>query len=197
MVVDAFGSKNEGSTEMSIKSILKKIVKKKYLKNSDPSITIPGTIIHGEPQNVKIGKYVSFGGNVILFANASIEIGDHTMIAMNTVFHTSTHDHNNHPMWLHRIDKPIKVGSHVWIGTNAIILPGVIIEDYAVIGAGAIVTANVPSGAIAVGNPAKIIRYRNIDSIKGTQINCDLYPGTAITQGFAKNYIKERNVQEH
>jgi acetyltransferase-like isoleucine patch superfamily enzyme len=85
-------------------------------------------------------------------------------------------------MWLTRIDRPIYIGKHVWIGAGAIILPGVKIEDYAVVGAGSIVTANVPKGAIVAGNPARIIKFRNIDKIKNIQ-NIPDYPiGSSITK---------------
>ena len=56
--------------------------------------------------------------------------------------------------------KPVVIGNDVWIGTRVIILPGVNIGDQAVIGAGAVVTKNVPPRAIVVGNPARIVRYR-------------------------------------
>ncbi|MFA5359790.1 MAG: DapH/DapD/GlmU-related protein [Patescibacteria group bacterium] len=134
------------------------------------------------PSNVKICKNVSISENVIMYRTAPITIGEHTMIACNVIIHTSTHDYNNHPMWLTRIDRPIYIGKHVWIGAGAIILPGVKIEDYAVVGAGSIVTANVPKGAIVAGNPARIIKFRNIDKIKNIQ-NIPDYPiGSSITK---------------
>jgi acetyltransferase-like isoleucine patch superfamily enzyme len=120
-----------------------------------------GTIVYGDGSNLRIGQNVSFGGRVVLFGTAPITIGDNTMIALNTIIHTSTHDYNDHPMWKKRIDRPVHIGKHVWIGAAAIILPGVIISDYAVIGSGGVVTANVPEGAIVVGNPARIIRFRD------------------------------------
>jgi maltose O-acetyltransferase len=51
--------------------------------------------------------------------------------------------------------RPVRVGSNVWIGGNALVLPGVIIGDDAVIGAGSVVTRNVASGAVVAGNPAR------------------------------------------
>lgn len=56
---------------------------------------------------------------------------------------------------------PVKIGNNVWIGDNAIILPGVNIGDGAIIAANAVVTHSIPSGVIAGGNPAKIIRKIN------------------------------------
>ena len=122
---------------------------------------IEGCIVIGDKQKIDIGNSVSFGGNVILFANARIEIGNHTMIGINSILHTSTHSYNNHPMWIERIDRPIRIGSHVWIGASVIISPGVIVGNYAVIGAGSVVVSNVPEFAIVAGNPAQIIKYRN------------------------------------
>jgi acetyltransferase-like isoleucine patch superfamily enzyme len=121
---------------------------------------IAGGMIIGDTSLVSIGKNVSLSGNVIIYANAAVTIGDNTIVALNTVFHTSTHDANDHPMWKYRIDKPVSIGKHVWIGVGSIILPGVIIGDYAVVGAGSVVTANVPEGAIVAGNPARIIKQR-------------------------------------
>ncbi|MDP3043284.1 MAG: acyltransferase [bacterium] len=123
-----------------------------------PSGTV-GTIQH---KNLKIGKNVSFGGSVALLGNGTIDIGDHSMIGYGTIIHTSTHDYTEHPMWQTLISRPVKIGSHVWIGTGAIVLPGVAIGDYSVIGAGAIVVANVPNGVIVAGNPARVIKYRKI-----------------------------------
>ncbi len=54
--------------------------------------------------------------------------------------------------------KPVKIGKYVWIGANVVILPGVEIGDNAVIGAGAIITKNIPANSVAVGNPAKVIK---------------------------------------
>ena len=56
--------------------------------------------------------------------------------------------------------KPIRIGSNVWIGGGAIILPGVNIGDDAIVGAGAVVTKDVPKGATVVGNPARIINSK-------------------------------------
>ena len=122
---------------------------------------IPGTLNSQDDKNLRIESNVSFGGNVFLGTAGPISIGEGSMIAYGVVINTSTHDYNSHPMWAKRIDRPIKIGKFVWIGAGAIILPGVIIEDNAVIGAGSVVTANVPKGAIVVGIPARIIKYRD------------------------------------
>jgi acetyltransferase-like isoleucine patch superfamily enzyme len=133
--------------------------------------------------NVTLGRNVSFGGNVFLFGTASIRIGDNTMIGVNTIVHTSTHDYDYHPMWSHRIDRPVEIGKHVWIGAGAIIMPGIKVGDYAVVGAGSVVTGHVPSCAIVAGNPARIMKYRDIEAIKSKSSYIE-YPGEAIKKTF-------------
>jgi len=144
----------------------------------------------GNIENIKIGEQVSFAGNVLLHADAAIEIGDNTMIGFQTIFYTSTHDYNDHPMWYKKINRPIKVGKHVWIGTCCIILPGVIIEDYSVIAAGSVVTANVPSGAIVAGNPARIIKYRDIDIYSKSAKIKEWKDGIVINEGHLSKKCK-------
>lgn len=141
-----------------------------------------GTICYGDGSNLVIGRGVSFGGNVVLFGTDTITIGDHTMIALNTIIHTSTHDYNDHPMWRKRIDKPVRIGEHVWIGAGAIILPGVIIGDHAVVGSGSVVTANVPPGAIVVGNPARIVKHRD-PSVYGRPMSIGVREENEIMKG--------------
>lgn len=155
-----------------------------------------GAICQGD--NVKVGKNVSFGGNVLLYGTATISIGSHTMIGYNTIIHTSTHDYNSHPIWLKRIDRPVEIGNHVWIGAGAIILPGIRIGDYAVVGAGSVVTRHVPSGAIVAGNPAKIIKYRDLEKLKNSTSIISDYPegATIIKDSFlpANKVCKQRNL---
>ena len=148
----------------------------------------PGTVCVGDTANLIVGKDVSFGRNVLLYANAPIEIGDHTIIGINATLHTTTHDYHDHPIYKKRIDRPIKIGQHVWIGTGAIIMAGVIVEDYAVVGAGAIVNARVPRGAIIAGNPARIIGYRPEETYRITPTEDRLI----IREGYVEKYCRER-----
>lgn len=151
-----------------------------------------GYRIVGDKTKLKIGTRVAFGGNVLLYINEEIEIGNDTMIGINTVVHTSTHDYNNHPMWQQRIDRPVRIGNHVWIGLNVIILPGVVIEDYAVIGAGSVVNGVVPVGAIVAGNPARIIKQRDLQN---ANLDTDIpYPGIIKKGGYLNKIIKNKNL---
>jgi len=191
-------STNQSQSEM--KKITRYFIKRlRYWLQScetdyaDQDSRFTGTIVEAENKDlINIGQYVSFGGKVLLYANAPISIGDGCMIARGTKILTSTHDHHVHPMWRFRIDRPVKIGSHVWIGLAAIILPGVIIEDYAVIAAGSVVTANVPRGSIVAGNPAMIIGQRDPNVFENSQydIKSD-YPGKIIKKDFKMNYCKK------
>lgn len=100
---------------------------------------------------IKIGKYCSISSGVrILTLN-------HNLIAVSTFpFYRVTHIKDDR----YKVLKNIYIGNDVWIGANTIILPGVTIGDGAVIGAGCLVTKEVPPYAIIGGIPAKIIRYR-------------------------------------
>lgn len=138
-----------------------------------------GVEIHGDRSLLQVGERVSFGG-VFITLSAPIEIGNDVMIATGVKILTSTHNYNNNPMWKHRVDRPIKIGSNVWIGANAIILPGIKIGDYAVVGAGAVVTKHVPDFCVVGGNPAKFIRSIDLNEFDSSCV----YPGVVHTEGF-------------
>ena len=81
------------------------------------------------------------------------------MISSNCSITSVTHLSNSSFRLLKpSIEKPIIIGKNVWIGTGAIILPGITLGDHAIIGAGSVVTKDVPPETIVVGNPAKYLR---------------------------------------
>jgi len=108
-------------------------------------------------KNIKIGKNVFINACCRFQDQGGIEIGDGSLIGHNTTIATLNHDFNPdkranlHP-------SPVKIGKKVWIGSDCTILPGVEIGDGAVIGAGSIVTKDIPANSIAVGNPARVIK---------------------------------------
>ena len=107
------------------------------------------------------------------------------MIGANSVLHCSTHNYKNHPMWIDRVDRPIQIGIHVWIGTNVTICCGVKVGNYSVIGAGSVITKHVPEYAIIAGNPARIIRFRDEKWI-ASQKQIPKYPSNSkiVKEGF-------------
>lgn len=111
-----------------------------------------------------IGKNVIIDDYVYISSQGKIEIGNDTMIAANVYIVDFNHviplfkSKRNLLSPKGYISESIKIGKYVWIGANAVILPGVVIGDNAVVGAGSIVTKNIPARAVAVGNPAKVIK---------------------------------------
>ena len=123
---------------------------------------ISPTARFGYPHNVFLGNHSSIGYGCHLYAgpHSRIEIGDHTLLGPR-VFITSdsfakskyalTEVHSGH-------EEDVKIGRNVRIGAHAVILPGVSIGDGAAIGAGSVVTKDVPERTIAAGNPAELIK---------------------------------------
>jgi len=115
-----------------------------------------------KPGAVKIGNNVMIGENVEFMCFEAISVGEKTMIASN-VYITDV-DHGlaaGSPMVNQPVtSKAILIGKDVWIGNGVTILKGSVIHDGAVIGAGAVVKGEIPENAIAVGIPAKVIKYR-------------------------------------
>lgn len=111
----------------------------------------------GKPgAKITIGHHCGFSGCSIV-ADKLVAIGDHTTVGANATIG----DRDGHPEIYASEPEPIYIGSHAWIGMNSTIMKGVTIGDYAIVAAGAIVTKDVPPGAIVAGMPAKIIKYRN------------------------------------
>jgi acetyltransferase-like isoleucine patch superfamily enzyme len=111
---------------------------------------------------VNIGERVGISGGSICAAQ-SIEIGPDTLLGANvTVTDTDFHSLNPHTRSAADFTQigvaPVKIGAHVFIGTNSVILKGVTIGDNSIIGAGSIVTKSIPANVIAVGNPCRVIR---------------------------------------
>ncbi len=108
-------------------------------------------------KNITIGKDVFINSGCHFQDQGGIEIGDGALIGHNVVMATINHDLNpkenrkNHYA-------AIKIGAHVWIGSNATVLPGVTIGDYAVVAAGAVVTRDVPAMTVVGGVPARVLK---------------------------------------
>ena len=94
---------------------------------------------------------------VILDAN-KVTFGNNVQIGPNCGFYTSGHPIDKETRRKVEFAKPIVVGNDVWIGGNVCVMPGVTIGDNTIIGAGSVVTKDIPSNVVAVGNPCKIIK---------------------------------------
>ena len=133
------------------------------------------------------GKHVHFGKNI--YANfiltvvddGHIYVGDYTMFAPGVIVATA-----GHPILpelretVYQYNMPVHIGKNCWIGAGAIILPGVTIGDQVVVGAGSVVTKDLPSNVVAVGNPCRVIREINehdrVYYFKNRKIDWDTLP---------------------
>lgn len=109
--------------------------------------------------NMLIGDKVFFNFNCVVLDVAEVVIGSRSLFGPNVQIYTATHpmDHNVRASGLENA-KPIRIGEDVWIGGSAVICPGVTIGDRSVIGAGSVVTKDIPADVFAAGNPCRIIR---------------------------------------
>jgi maltose O-acetyltransferase len=109
--------------------------------------------------NIKVGDKVFFNFNCVVLDVAQVTVGSRTLFGPNVQIYTATHplDHAERATGL-EYAKPITIGSDVWVGGNVVICPGVNIGDRSVIGAGSVVTNDIPADVIAAGNPCRVIR---------------------------------------
>jgi acetyltransferase-like isoleucine patch superfamily enzyme len=122
-----------------------------------------GSVINCYGGKILIKRNVFLGEYVIIYGHGDIEIGENTLIAMHSCIVSSNHTIPNRSSTIRSLPDillPTKIGNDVWIGANCSILGGVTIGDGAIIGAGSVVTKDIPAYAIAVGNPAKVKKYR-------------------------------------
>lgn len=165
----------------SFRLILIKPVKNKvFLTVGDNSILDCKVLFESEKGEVSIGNNCYIGSSSII-CRSKIEFGNNVMIAMGSVFY----DHDSHSInykerendinqqlidhrngkffienksWTDVNSSPIRIGNNAWIGINCIILKGVTIGEGAIVGAGSVVTRDIPAWCIAAGNPAKVIK---------------------------------------
>lgn len=109
--------------------------------------------------HIKVGKNFFANYNCTLLDVGRITFGDNCLLAPNVAIYTAghpVHPVSRNSMYEYGID--VTIGNNVWIGGNAVICPGVTIGDCCVIGAGSVVTKDIPAWTVAAGNPAKVIR---------------------------------------
>ncbi|MDY2523007.1 sugar O-acetyltransferase [Weissella confusa] len=123
------------------------------------SITFPVNTIE-YPEQLVLGEDSFINANLQIVSAGKVTIGKHAFTGPNAQFFTPNHHPYNVALrregW--QYDLPITIGNDVWFGGSVIVLPGVTIGDNVVVGAGSVVTKNVPSNTMVAGNPARVIK---------------------------------------
>ena len=109
--------------------------------------------------HIHVGKNFFANYNCTIIDVAKVIIGDNCQMAPNVAIYTAGHPvHPDTRNTAYEYGKEVRIGDNVWIGGNTVICPGVTIGDCCVIGAGSVVTKDIPSWTIAAGNPCRVIR---------------------------------------
>ena len=109
--------------------------------------------------NITVGEWFFANYNLTILDVGKVTIGDNVQIAPNVSLYTAGHPiHPDSRNSGYEYGIPITIGNNVWLGGNVVVLPGVTIGDNAVIGAGSVVTKDIPANMLAAGNPCKVIR---------------------------------------
>lgn len=122
------------------------------------SVDVAGPFHCDYGSQIELGARVFFNFNCVVLDACRVRIGSHTLIGPAVQIYTSLHPLDAGLRRTREYARAVEIGSDVWIGGGALILPGVRIGDRAVIGAGSVVTRDVPPDALAAGNPCRVIR---------------------------------------
>ncbi|WP_447410444.1 sugar O-acetyltransferase [Clostridium perfringens] len=144
-----------------------KILKKMFAEIGDDCYIEPPFHANWGGKNVHFGNGVYANFNLTMVDDCDIFVGNNVLFGPNVTLSAGTHPiHPELRSKQAQYNIPIHIGNNVWIGANSVILPGVNIGDNSVIGAGSIVTKDIPSNVIAVGNPCRVLREINENDMK-------------------------------
>ena len=142
---------------------LRRWAARKLLRKCGAGIIVKDCCYFGDGSRLSVGSNSQLGQNSRL--QGTISIGDDCVMGPDVVIMATSHgyDRADIPIRLQRgWEKPIQIGNDVWIGTRAIILPGVEIGDHCIVAAGAVVTKSFPPFSVIAGVPARIVKQRKV-----------------------------------
>ena len=168
---------NASDSHLSMERRVARLLCKKYNDTTDEQVLLRREILRDligkygkglviEPpfycdygSNISLGDKVYFNFNCVVLDVNKVTIGNNVLFGPNVQIYTATHpmEYKIRAEWLES-GKPITIGSDVWIGGGVIFCPGVTIGDRSVIGAGSVVTRDIPADTFAAGNPCKVIK---------------------------------------
>ena len=130
---------------------------KKILGNTKENVLIESNFFCDYGYNIYLGENFYANHNLVILDGAKVEFGDNVFIGPNCGFYTAGHpiDIKSRNEGI-KYAKTIKVGNNVWFGGNVSVMPGLTIGDNVTIGAGSVVTKDIPSNCVAYGNPCKV-----------------------------------------
>jgi maltose O-acetyltransferase len=108
--------------------------------------------------NILLGERVFFNCNCVVLDVYVVKVGDLTLFGPAVQLYTATHPMNADLRRKQKYARPIEIGSDVWVGGGAVICPGVKVGSKSVIGAGSVVTRDIPGSVFAAGNPCRVPR---------------------------------------
>ena len=109
-------------------------------------------------RNIELGERVYFNFNCVVLDVCPVRIGSFTLFGPGVQIYAATHPLDAMERRARELGKPVEIGADVWVGGGSIILPGVTIGRRSVIGAGSVVTHDIPADVLAVGNPCRVLR---------------------------------------
>ncbi|WP_270526804.1 sugar O-acetyltransferase [Longibaculum muris] len=156
----------------------KKAILKDLLGDCGEHIWIEAPMFFAYGCHTHIGDYFYANCHLTIIDDVDVYIGDHVMFGPNVTIAVTGHPlDKDYRLKAAHYSETVTIGNNVWIGANAVILPGVSIGDNSVIGAGSIVTHDIPASHLAYGNPCRVIReineYDKVYFRKGKKVNED------------------------
>ena len=146
---------------------IRRFLCKRIFKRTGKNVNIEHGVFFASGRDIEIGDNSGLGLNCRV--TGPLKIGNDVMMGPDVMIFTQNHEtiRLDIPMRLQTAPKrAVEIGDDVWIAARVIILPGIKIHKGAIIGAGAVVTKDVPEYAVVGGNPARIIKFRNGDTKK-------------------------------
>lgn len=141
--------------------MLRRLVVSGIFKHTGRRINLAAGVRFGRGSRLSIGNDSGIGENSRIVCMNDVTIGDNVMIGPEVMILTGGHDYMDASIRLidqRIVTAPVLIGNDVWIGARALILPGVTIGDRSIIGAGSVVTKDVPPHTLVAGNPAKPVK---------------------------------------
>jgi len=144
--------------------LLRKEILRKLIGGYGKGLVVEPPFYCDYGSNISVGEKVYFNFNCVVLDVNKVTIGSNTLFGPNVQLYTATHplDYKSRAEML-EAGKSIIIGSDVWFGGGVIVCPGVTIGDRCVIGAGSVVTKDIPPDTMAAGNPCKVIKQLNKD----------------------------------